>query len=212
MGKKMPRSLQLAYMLLISIFLFLLVISTINVGISSIQQDKVHLDIEIVRLSNERNNYNNRIRVLLRKIINMSNGLEPLSSTLFPDRYKAYKDQLYLLIGKMKDTQNLMENTNFEYSAFFREVFSAPLLNVEYLSDNNKIVVEQHDLSFTMNLYMSRLLDIYNMNMFEIRGNTNVNTISPVKGEYNPTVNEKTIVFCSNNAIYCLMRYITLHR
>lgn len=66
---------------------------------------------------------------------------------------------------------------------------------VEYLDEKNQIYTQSHTVEFTFKLYITRLIDFYNLNKTELKGNLFIMTLNPIKGNYSPTINERTVFF-----------------
>eukprot|EP00347_Sterkiella_histriomuscorum_P006361 403353053 len=202
LGKQTPRSLKIIMQLMVLVFLIMVTISSINLFLVNQRSTQLDVEIQAFKFASQREGVNNRLRTILRSLSNMANGLEKTKfSFLSDDKYTTYNNRLSELTSEIKSIQKHLEQSSYEYSEDFRYMLDSENLLLQYLNEANQIVTSNHTLSFSVNLYTSRLLDISNLNQSQMKGNLSIQTLTPNKSKsYVPTDNERTFFFASENA------------
>lgn len=94
-----------------------------------------------VRRSYDRLAVHGKTRLLLRGILNMANGLEPLyESEITQDRFTMYMRELELQVTKLKEVQDFLDRVDFEYSESFKKRLDSKIIPLMYLDVSNQAI------------------------------------------------------------------------
>lgn len=85
-----PRTLILILRLIMSLYLVMLTVASVNLGINVQRQLESEKDVHTVRYAYDRMNWISMNQLLFRVLLNTANGYEPNSTTLIPDRFNTY--------------------------------------------------------------------------------------------------------------------------
>ncbi len=74
------------------------------------------------------------------------------------------------------------------------------IVPIQYLDENNNEYVLNQTMTFLVSLYVNNLLQLYNMNMQQLKGNgLPLLNFGQTKPNYKPTEEERTIYFINMN-------------
>ena len=163
--KKTPSSLKLIAQLVFVVFLIMIVISTINLILALNRSGNLVTEVSTVRKSYDRIAFHAKTRLLLRGMLNMANGYEPLFSEITLSRFDAYKKELEVQTNNLKEVQDFLDKVNFDYSNKFRQLVNAKVVEVQFLDVLNQRYTEMQTHSYANNLYVQRISDVKNLQM-----------------------------------------------
>eukprot|EP00347_Sterkiella_histriomuscorum_P021637 403333287 len=195
----MPRTLKIVFQLSVLMFVTMIIVSSVNLYLVKSKQDDTVRQIRIVRESYNKIYYATRSRMTLRLLIDMANGNESLNSTIIPNKYQFLMDQLTISQNSLLDSQQYLENVQFQYSDKFKAIFSASIIKVEYLDDQGRVQYSNHTMSYLINSYVAQLLQIQNMSPQRLKGRTMFQTTKVTQPPYKPTDDEKVIFWAAQN-------------
>ncbi|CDW83114.1 UNKNOWN [Stylonychia lemnae] len=157
-------------------------------------------------------NLNNRIRIILRTLSNVANGYENNQlSYVSGIKTTVFEKRLMELINSFRQVQISQENQDFEMSNSFSNYLKSENLRVQYLNEKNQIFINNHTMSFTLNLYVSRLLDIYNLKNSQFKGNLHVQSLTfNTSSAYVPTEIERNIFFVIANSLDAIREHLQI--
>ena len=84
MNKKTPASLKVVIQFIILIFLVMNIISAINLYLCVTRTTNLTIEIGVEKNGYDRIHFTAKSRIILRSMINMANGYEPMYSEILP--------------------------------------------------------------------------------------------------------------------------------
>eukprot|EP00347_Sterkiella_histriomuscorum_P019049 403343159 len=210
MERTTPRSLRIVIQLLLLMFITMITVSAVNLYLSQSRQQRIISQVDVANKSSLRLQQTARCRLLVRQLLNIANGLEPINSTYTTNRTAGLKNLLFDIQESFRQTQNFLFASTNLFSEDFQDYVKNNLLDIEYLDENGRTYREQHTLSYLTNIFTTKLLEIYNMNINQLNTKMDFKSLKPVSTGFKPTQYEQSIYFTVQNGNNILNQHIWL--
>eukprot|EP00347_Sterkiella_histriomuscorum_P017315 403349855 len=199
--RKTPKLLKIAVQFILLVFVAMIVISSVNFYLAMQRNISLEKEIEILTDSYERSILTVKCKVYLQSLILMANGYENQDSKIQGNKIENIRAQLFYSQEQLRQLQSHIDHDSGWISGEFKKVIDSNILALEYLNEDSSIEIKNQSMSFGVNIFVARLLDIYNMKQSQLIGNLTIQTLKPPKKSISPTLNERIIHFDSYNSI-----------
>ncbi|CDW76681.1 pas domain s-box family protein [Stylonychia lemnae] len=195
-----PRILKIVIQLILLMFIASITIATVNLVLNIRSHNLSELEVKQVRASMDRVNFSVSIRLLLRTMMNIANGYEPNKSKLLDDRFKVYQGLLRSKAEQLISAQYYLDNSGYQFSQSFENELKKSEITLSYLMENNVLRKENVTMRNMQSLYGSRLVQVENYTMQQMKGNLKIQNLKPnLSVNYQPTIEEQTLYFIVEN-------------
>ncbi|TNV87637.1 hypothetical protein FGO68_gene1529 [Halteria grandinella] len=197
---KTPKSLINIIRLTFSLFLIMIIISSINLGIIMSNQQQSQVDIYSIKYSYDRLLYLTINQNLMRTILNLANDQEPQKSLIMSDRFSIYKEIQQRYIQTMKSTTSILNQKQYEKSKEFKQFESGDTSTIlSYLNDYQRTYQSAENFQISINLYITKLNELNMLQRDFLKGNSFFQSLLKVNST--PSYYEKDLYFVLENGL-----------
>ncbi|CDW75534.1 pas domain s-box family protein [Stylonychia lemnae] len=199
--KTTPQLLKIAVQLIIFVFMAMICISSVNFYLAKVRNTQLEHELDILHESFKRSELTIKCKVSLQSMLLQVNGYEIQTSKIVDNKYESMQQLLFNSQEDLRNMQSKLESEQFDYSIDFNHFLNSEILPLEYLNEDFTITQKNQTMTIGINILVTRLLEVYNFNKSQLKGNLSIQTLQPAKAPYKPSFYERTIHFASYNSI-----------